>query len=527
MKPIRKLLLLALLAVFCLLALTACGEEELPLTVTLVNYSGHDISSICITPVTTDEWGENYLDEILCDGESVTANLGAFKESELPDFNILVYEDDYVLYDNDVDEVDFTLKDGNYILFLPPEETFCIEVTDTYDPADYLAIAYDEEAPVSEEEEPVQTADLSGFAGCWKLDNEPFYFVINEDYEWIAVNLYGEQIGPGYVVAEEDCITLCTEDSSELVSLWQTAYGALSDANGNTLTAMDYILLLPTPEDALNQTASFPDGFTNVTVDYPVQMEAHPQPNVSNALSFNAVMEDGTEDYYSNIMLAFQPISGYDPYMTQGAGSAKPYMIKMLDDFMNSMYGNYLLKSFGSDFKDNGDHYSLTGYMWLDGSVFQDGPSQPVRGCMEVRYYGPTGYALVATTIALEGRIRNYFDICNNMLQTLSYTAGWSTAPKPVPAQPSTAYSDPGDYGTPYYWYDEDGDIWYWNGYENEFICYGDDGYIDDDTGEYMEANDAGWDYSDEYYDDYDPWSDPGDGWGDYADDDDGWGDYF
>ena len=33
-----------------------------------------------------------------------------------------------------------------------------------------------------------------------------------------------------------------------------------------------------------------------------------------------------------------------------------------------------------------------------------------------------------------------------------------------------------------------------------------------------------------EYYEDYDPWSDPGDGWGDYDDysyDDEGWGDYF
>ena len=31
----------------------------------------------------------------------------------------------------------------------------------------------------------------------------------------------------------------------------------------------------------------------------------------------------------------------------------------------------------------------------------------------------------------------------------------------------------------------------------------------------------------DAYYDDYDPWSDPGDGWDDYAYDDEGWGDYF
>ena len=327
------------------------------------------------------------------------------------------------------------------------------------------------------------------------------------------------------MVNEEENITLCMEDGTELVSLWQTAYGDLSDANGNTLTAMDYIMLLPTPEDELNQSASFPGGFTNVTIGYPIQMEAHEHPNVSNALSFNAVMEDGTDDYYSNIMIAFQPIEGFDAYMEKGAATAKTYMMKMLEDFMKSMYGSYLIKSFGSDFKDNGDYYSLTGYMWLDGDVFSDGPSQPVRGCMEVRYYGPTGYALVATTIALESRIRNYFDICNNMLTTLSYTAGWSTAPKSRPAEP--AYSgDTGDYGTPYYWYDEDGDIWYWNGYENEFISYGSDGYIDDDSGEYMESNDAGWDYDDEYYDDYDPWSDPGDGWGDYTEDD-GWGDYF
>lgn len=106
--------------------------------------------------------------------------------------------------------------------------------------------------------------------------------------------------------------------------------------------------------------------------------------------------------------------------------------------------------------------------------------------------------------------------------------------------------ADAGDSGNdiePYYWYDENGDIWYWNGYEDVFICDGSDGYIED--GQFFESNDAGWDYDDEYYDDYDPWSDPGDdydpwsdpgddyddGWGDYEDDwdyyDDGWGDYF
>ena len=521
MKKIRNLLLALLAAALCMALLTGCGEKEVSVSVTLVNHSGHDISSISITPSTSTEWDTEFVDGTFADGESFSAGLGTYKESEVPDtYNIIVYNsEDTILYDTSVDELDFAIQDGDYIIFLPPEGDVPIEIAHDYDPADY-ELDY---APTGYTEEELSGGDLSGYTGCWKLENEPFYFVINEEFEWIAINLYGEQVGPGYVVDEGGCITLYMDDDTQLVTLYQTAYGELSDADGSTLTPMEYIMLLPTPEDELNQTAAFPGGFTNVTVDYPIQMEAHEHPDVSNALSFNAVMEDGTDDYYSNITLAFQPIEGFDPYMEKGAATAKTYMMKMLEDFMQSMYGSYLLKSFGSDFKDNGDSYSLTGYMWLDGSVFSDGPSQPVRGCMEVRYYGPTGYALVATTIALEGRIRNYFDICNRMLETLSYTAGWSTAPKARPA-----YSgDTGDYGTPYYWYDEDGDIWYWNGYENEFIGYGSDGYIDEDTGEYMESNDAGWDYDDEYYDDYDPWSDPGDGWGDDSDDEDGWGDYF
>ena len=412
----------------------------------------------------------------------------------------------------------------------------------------------DTDMDIEEESNPV--SDISGFTGCWKMENAPFYFVINDSYEWIAVNLYNEQIGPGYFTAEEDYITLCMEDGSAQIVLWQTDEGNLKDKDDNLLLPTDYIMLLPTPEDALNQTTYFSDNFTNVSINYPIQMEAFAQ---SNTLSFDAVMKDGTDDLYSNILITFQPISGYDTYMEKGAGTAESYMVKMLDQFMNNMYGDYLIKSLGSDFKDNGNYYSITGYMWIDGSIFTgNNLSQPVRGCMEVRYYGPTGYALIASTVAPDSRIQNYFDICNNMLTTLSYTTGWSTAPKARPEQPKQpAYSgDSGDYGTSYYWYDEDGDIWYWNGYENVFMGFGSDSYIDSDTGEYMESNDAGWDYEDEYYDDYDdgwgdyvdeyddgwgdyvddydPWSDPGDGddaWsdaGDYYDDyDDGWGDYF
>ena len=363
--------------------------------------------------------------------------------------------------------------------------------------------------------------DISGYTGCWKVENEPLYYVINENCEWSAVNLYGEEIGPGYVEAEEGSIKLCMEDGSEMTSLRKTDDGNLRDTDDNVLVLTDYLMLLPTPEDALSETAYFSDKFSDVSINYPIQMTAGPHPNVHNAVSLNAVMEDGTDDYYTNILLAFQPISGYDPYMVKGAATAETYMVRMLNDFMDSMYGDKILKSIGTDFEDHGDYYSITGYLWFDSSIFPSGDlSQPVRGCMEVRYYGPTGYALVATTVAPESRIKNYFEICNNILDTISYSTGWSTAPKDRPEQP--AYSgDSGDYGTAYYWYDEDGDIWYWNGYENEFISYGSDGYIDSDSGEYMESDDAGWDYGDSYYEDYDPWSDPGDYY------DEGQGDYF
>ena len=373
--------------------------------------------------------------------------------------------------------------------------------------------------------------DISGYTGSWKVENEPLYFVINDSCEWAAVNLYGEEYGPGYVVAEEGFITLCMEDGAEVISLWQTDEGNLRDEDDNLLLPTDDIILLPTPEDELTETAYFSDDFSDVSINYPIQMTAGPHSNVHNAVSLNAVMEEGTDDYYTNILLAFQPISGYDPYMAKGSSTAESYMMRMLNDFMDTMYGDKILKSIGTDFEDHGDYYSITGYLWFDSTIFASGDlSQPVRGCMEVRYYGPTGYALVATTVAPENRIKNYFEICNNILDTISYSTGWSTAPKERPAQPggSGSSGDSGDYGTPYYWYDEDGDIWYWNGYENQFIAYGSDGYIDSDSGEYMESNDAGWDYDDDYYyDDYDPWSDPGDYYDDEYYYEDGWGDYF
>lgn len=209
MKKIRKLLLVTLAAALCALLLTGCGEKEVSVSVTLVNHSGHDISSISITPSTSTEWDTEFVDGTFADGESFSAGLGTYKESEVPDtYNIIVYNsEDTILYDTSVDELDFAIQDGDYIIFLPPEGDVPIEIAHDYDPADY-ELDY---APTGYTEEELSGGDLSGYTGCWKLENEPFYFVINEEFEWIAINLYGEQVGPGYVVDEGGCITLYTK----------------------------------------------------------------------------------------------------------------------------------------------------------------------------------------------------------------------------------------------------------------------------------------------------------------------------
>ena len=195
MKKTRNLLLVLLAAALCLLLLTGCGEKDVTVSVTLANHSGREISSISITPSTSSDWDTEFVDGTFSDGDTISANLGTYKESEVPDtYNILVYNDEnYILYDTSVDELDFAIQDGDTIVFLPPEGEVPIEITHDYDPSAYeMAVE-----PTGYTEEELSGGDLSGYTGCWKLEGEPFYFVINEDFEWIAINLYAEQVGPG------------------------------------------------------------------------------------------------------------------------------------------------------------------------------------------------------------------------------------------------------------------------------------------------------------------------------------------
>ena len=507
----------------------ASTEAVKSISVWLVNHTGEEISEAYIAPASSEEWGSNLIPDSMSDGDKCQIVLSDLTDEILKEgFDTIIYDAEGSPFFEETDDV-FLLEDGDYIVYLPFDYEYAFEVTDEYDRAYYEEIA----ASVPAAYDPA----LEPFAGLWRFDNQPVYINIGDGENglgWTITDVSGGTV-KGTIEPSEDTISLYMEDGSLMSVLSRTEDGKLRDSSGqNTFSACEEMVMLPTPEDELSKTISFPDDFSAFSVKYPATLAPAENLGIKNALNFNAVMEKGTDDAYTNIRICFLPIEGYDEYMDKGYGSAQPYMTHMVESFVKSLHGDKLIKSITSDYKDGGDHYSMTSYMWLEGSIFSGDLQQPVRGRLQVRYYGPTKYALIATTIGIESRFQTYCEITDKILESCNYTAGWSTSPKAVPAQPApkagttpvaipkksgartsssgtaaAAQSDPGDYGSAYYWYDSDGDIWFWNGYENEFMAFGDNGYIDTD-GQYYESNDAGWNPQ-FYYDDYDPWSDAGD----------------
>lgn len=533
MKEKMKQLLPMLGILLCLMLLSACGSNSTDVTITLVNRSGQPVSELYITPATNDEWGDNLLSAPLEDGVMQQIDLGTYNQEDLDaGFNILVYNmDDEPFYDTTLDEQDLTISDKDYIVFLPPNGESELDITAAYDSSKYDGLAADHSV----------SGNVLDYSGSWKYDSMPTYLFIDDTGSWYTINLYGEQENSGTVTLDGDIAGLYLEDGSYFNSVLLEDAATLSDGDGNLLLYTPDMPLLPTTYDALDQSVRFPGGFTNVSVSYATSMTAQPDDNRGDALRFTPVLGDSTDDCYSSILLAFLPISGYDDAMAQGLGTAEPQLETMLKEVLTTLYGDQLLETTDVLCMDYGSCYRVTGKITVNGSVAAVGLADPLSGVVEVRYYGPTGYVLVSSALAPAHRIDTYAMLSQGMLSSCTYTTDWTTAPKPVPEEPAAPSdeSDPGDANTPYYWYDEDGDIWYWDGEKNEFIGFGDSYYIED--GQYYESNDAGWDYDDEYYDD---WSDPGDTWDDddyyddyyyddydYYDDyeyyDDGWGDDF
>ena len=406
----------------------------------------------------------------------------------------------------------------------------------------------EEQTEADAKDEETEEEELPFYVGTWKYDDYDVIVDMGADGHWTSYDAEGNPTFTGTIEEEDNGVTLNYDDGGDPNFFMATSDGKLVDQDGSKLSRYEQKAAAaggsgtaPSVEDPLTEVAFFPGKFENFSINYPATMKTEPRTDLANSLDVNVIGCQGTDDFYATSMITFQPLVDVDRFLGQGSTLAKKAMGFLLENYVNGIYGSHLINMIGTDFEDHGSYYSIKGYMWFSGEVYQEDIDTPVRGVTEMRYFGPTGYGMFATTIAPESVIEKYATITENMLETCTYKTDWSTAPKTVPKQPgkakgktkqvtkkkkSGASGDTGDYGTAYYWEDADGDIWYWNGYSNEFVAYGTNGYIDDD-GEYYESNDAGWnyDYDDSYYvDDYDIYSDPGDGndaWsdpGDYSD---------
>lgn len=287
-------------------------------------------------------------------------------------------------------------------------------------------------------------------------------------------------------------------------------------------------LSFPSADVELTEAVPLPDN-TDVTISYPAEL-APSEDSGNNAVHFSMPGADGSDETLAVISICARDASAYDKKMTEGFETAQKQLQAMLDELLKEDYDGLELEILDSSCTDEDTYYRYLVQIQATGMWSTE---QAVRGTIDIRYVGPTGYALYTVALAAEAPYDNCTALAEKMADAITYPdSDWTTAPKEKPstAKESSAggaLSDTGDYGDTYYWYDSDGDVWYWNGSEDIFIGYGDSYYIDDD-GSLYENNDAGWDddyYDDDYYeandygwgdDYYNEWSDPGDYYDDY-----------
>ncbi len=328
------------------------------------------------------------------------------------------------------------------------------------------------EATETTEEAEASTGDFSELEGNWKFDDGLFYLTFDADGNWAFTLFTGEEKYAGTIEedSEDGYMNLMNKaDGSITGKLKWTDEGLMSN-DGKILNKVDKAILLPTPDDPLTQTVSFPGNFANISLSYPEQMAVEARPDLPDSLTFTPIVGNYTRDMYSDIILKFMPMTtDYDKFLGHGFEVSKEGMEILLNHCFERMYGKWLLKSLGTDFIDHGDYLSITGYMILDGKMFTVDSEEPIRGRMEVRYYGPTGYCLIITTLAYEDRLEDYCKICDNMMASCNLASNWSTSPKAVPTQPGKAVAQ--EEGG-FYWVDSDGDKWFWNGSRNIFVTF-------------------------------------------------------
>ena len=242
----------------------------------------------------------------------------------------------------------------------------------------------------------------------------------------------------------------------------------------------------PTPYDPLDATFAMP-GYESLLIPYPSTMQV-----IQSNEHFFQLDAVNDPDNHNVILFDLVGLEGTYEQRLNAADTAQSALLEIAQKICDIQFPNMMIQNIGADFYDGGSYLSAMYYVWMSGEVFQEAADVPVRGVVEVRYYGPTGYVLTAFSLADQGVIRNYFEIAQNILNNTSFNEGWTT-----PKQGSAQWSDPGDQVP----WDDGYDPWSDPG-DNGYDWYNEDDawYEPNDYDPWSDPGDYGYDYEDEYY---------------------------
>mgnify|MGYP004551366875 CR=1 FL=1 len=212
MKNIKPYLSVLLALLLCL-SMAACGAEQYPMQITVVNRTTYPVADIRISLSSDESWGENRLETTLNEGESAQIDLGKYTEDQLNEgFQIQFYGQDDEPINPDYDPSAPTFFDnGDFIILAPPEISVAIFLDTGYDEETYdqkiaeLYLSDNPEDGLGGDPSGDAADDFSSYAGTWLGDGNTEYdeLEIDADGSW-SIYLDGSIVADGYLQYEPE-----------------------------------------------------------------------------------------------------------------------------------------------------------------------------------------------------------------------------------------------------------------------------------------------------------------------------------
>ncbi len=310
-----------------------------------------------------------------------------------------------------------------------------------------LLTACGEAAPTEPPTVPTQQTQPQGLAladTVWCYEDTEYLF-----YADGTLGFSGASIQGSYTWDGQNGTVQAQDAEARIFAVSDVLYMEGEDGNAYRLSYVcalaDYAaptLALPSPEDPLDCEVKIPDSSPAVYISYPETMKV--VSSGTQLIQLDAVQEE--LEMENCILVNLVEIgTGFDHYFTSGPSQAENGLAYMMDLWSEGAYGDQIITRMETEFEDCGWYYAFRQYVWFSGDVFVEPSDTPVLGVMEMRYYGPTGYVLVFSTAADQGRFENYAEIAQNIFNAVEYGGDWSTEP--------ASYSD----GRGDYFEDDDG----------------------------------------------------------------------